>query len=258
MIKMLKQAKFSLVILALIFQLYFAYEYYGEYQSLFVLNPAIFSFLSLCLYALEKKSEIVGFLLSSFCIITSWRLSYLDDIYYANKILLLVFIIAVVQFFLLVRDDLKLAKQYEIHSAFVRIFLGYDLIPHFSEKLFAGPNIRSTDVLAFTHLGIENPYSTVFVAGLIEFAASIAFSCGFLTRLSSICIFIYLMLASYLGHHFDLGFIWANPGGGWEYPVLWSCITLSFAFMHPNTYSVDDLLLKNKNLPQWLRKAISF
>jgi len=258
MIKILKQTKFMLVILALIFQLYFAYDYYGEYQSLFVLNPAIFSLIALFLYSFEEKYGIVGFLSSTFCIITSWRLSDLNEVSYANKLLLIVFIVIAIQFFFLVKDASKTAKQYELHSAFVRIFLGYDLIPHFSEKLFAGPNIRSTDVLTFTHLGADDPYSTVLLVGLVEFAASIAFSCGFLTKLSSVCVFFYLTVVSYLGHHFDLGFVWANPGGGWEYPVLWSCITLSFAFLEPNSYSADALLLRNKNLPKWLYKLVAF
>ena len=138
------------------------------------------------------------------------------------------------------------------------MFLGYDLIPHFSEKLFAGPNIRANDVMAFTNLGVEDPYSMVVIAGIVEFLGSIAFSCGLFTRLSSVCIFCYLMFATYMGHHFDLGFIWANPGGGWEYPVLWSCITLSFAFLKPNTYSMDHALLGESKLPKFLRRVILF
>jgi len=256
---MLNKIKFSLVFLSLIFQAYFVYDYYGEYHSLFIINPMIFSSIALGLYILEKKWEIVGFLLSTFCIITSWRLSDLNDIYYANKVFFVIFAIIVIQFFFLLKGALKSGKQYEIHSAFVRILLGYDLIPHFSEKLFAGPNMRSTDVLAFTHLGLDDPYSMVMFAGLIEFAASIAFSCGILTRLSSVCIFSYLMIVGYLGHNFALGFVWANPGGGWEYPVLWSCIALSFAFLRPNSYSVDGWLLENKRcLPKWLQRVITF
>ena len=44
---------------------------------------------------------------------------------------------------------------------FVRVFIGYDLIPHFCEKLFSGIAIRADDVQAFSQLGVHAP-STMF------------------------------------------------------------------------------------------------
>ncbi len=60
----------------------------------------------------------------------------------------------------------------------------------------------------------------MLIAGIVEFAGALSIWCGILTRLGAICLAIYLMVATYLGHHFTNGFIWASPGGGWEYPVL--------------------------------------
>ena len=134
---------------------------------------------------------------------------------------------------------------------FVRLYVGYDLVPHFTEKLFAA-NIRVIDVDSFSHLGIAHPLFFVLLAGIIEFLGSLSLSCGIFTRAGSVLLFIYLVVTTFMGHHFSDGFIWASPGGGWEYPVLWSVLVLTFAFFAPYKFSVDQFLLNRFNLPQWL------
>ena len=113
----------------------------------------------------------------------------------------------------------------------VRLLIGLVLVPHFTEKLFAGPIIRADGVESFDSMGITQPVFFVILAGLCEFFGSLSVSCGFLTRLSSVCVLIYLMVATYLGGHFDNGFIWASAGGGWEYPVLWAALLLCFSLV---------------------------
>jgi len=87
------------------------------------------------------------------------------------------------------------------------MFIGYDLIPHFCEKLFAGNLTRNVDVAVFHSLGVPDPLLFVYLAGTIELLGSLAVSCGFLIRFSSIGLVVYLLTATYLGHHFSLGFI---------------------------------------------------
>jgi putative oxidoreductase len=47
----------------------------------------------------------------------------------------------------------------------------------------------------------------LYLAGIIEFLGSLAVICGFLIRFSSFGLVLYLLIATFLGHHFSLGFI---------------------------------------------------
>ena len=161
------------------------------------------------------------------------------------------------------RNDLRESKlsiahvmhntRYEWQLFFIRMFIGFDLVPHFCEKLFSGPAARLEDIKAFSHLGISHAFNYVIIAGIIEFAGAFAIGCGFLTRLGAICLFLYLMVASIMGKHFSMGFIWASPGGGWEYPVLWSTLIVSFALFGGSGFSLDHVIRDNMRLPRWIR-----
>ena len=151
-------------------------------------------------------------------------------------------------------NSIRIGKFYhQWQLFFVRFFIGFDMIPHFCEKLFAGSAIRAEDVHAFTVLGVPHPLTFVILAGLIEFLAALAISSGFLTRLASVCFVIYLFVATYLGHHFANGFIWAAPGGGWEYPVLLMGLFAVFATLGAGEFSVDGFLTDRFTLPSWVR-----
>ena len=139
-----------------------------------------------------------------------------------------------------------------IQLAFIRLYIGLDLVPHFTEKLFAGPATRADDVSAFQALGISDPLPLVLTAGVIEFSAAIGVGLGLFTRLAAICTVIYLMVATVMGHHFLLGFIWASEGGGWEYPVLWSALIVSFVFGGGRWMSLDEIISEHFKLPKWI------
>ena len=132
--------------------------------------------------------------------------------------------------------------------------IGFDLVPHFCEKLFAGESFRFSLVQNFQSLGLgHNSLMIVILAGFIEFFGAFSISCGFLTRLGSICLSIYIVVAAFLGHHFSLGFMWVNRGGGWEFPVLWSILILSFSLFGSFGFSLDFILEKHLKLPSWVR-----
>lgn len=201
-----------------------------------------------------------SYLLSTFTLITAWRLASLAGIPCVPYLYLLAFICKFINFIVIAHNDITCCdkqehddKCFEWQLMFIRLFVGFDLIPHFSEKLFAGPVIRVDDLNAFIHLGVPSPLAMVLIAGLMEFGGALSLSCGFFTRLGSICLFIYLIVATTLGHHFSLGFIWASAGGGWEFPVFWSTLVLSFAVFGANRFSFDGYLKERFNLPKWVR-----
>ena len=206
------------------------------------------------------------YLISTFTLLTSWRISVLQGLLYANYFLLCAFILKILNYVLCAFYNLKnndinteLPKSnqtsvFEWQLFFIRIFVAFTFIPHFTEKLFSGYYFRERDVQAFTSLGIDNPLFFVLLAGGIEFLCSFAIGCGFLTRIASIGAFFYLIVATYLGHHFSIGFIWASPGGGWEYPMLWSVLLASFAFFGADSFSIDQSIKsKYKKLPKWVK-----
>lgn len=145
---------------------------------------------------------------------------------------------------------------YEWHLSFIRLYVGYDLVAHCTEKLFAGRIPFQADVTAFMHLNVADPTFFVRLAGLCELAGVISLGLGFLTRIGAIGTTLYLIIATILGHHFLKGFIWALPGGGWEYPVMWSVFILSYAVLGADQFSIDGVLDKNFKLSAGLKKLM--
>lgn len=147
-------------------------------------------------------------------------------------------------------------SAYEWHLSFIRIYVGFDLIAHCTEKLFAGRIPFRADVTAFMHLNVVDPTFFVRLSGLCELAGVISLGLGFLTRVGALGTSLYLIIATIIGHHFLKGFIWALPGGGWEYPVMWSVFILSYVVLGADEFSIDGVLDKNFNLPIWLKRLM--
>lgn len=253
---------------ALILQIYYFFTLTFNTQA--VVFTLIFSIIAVVLLTLQQRrwrpsSFTPLFLLSTFAFIVAWRIGVLVSMPVVPYIYLIGFIFIVLNFLYTAYRDVRYADQrpechhnsaFEWQLIFIRLYIGFDTIPHFAEKLFAGASVRMDDVTAFTQLGVPNPYWMVIIAGLIELGGALSLSMGFLTRLGSICFFIYLMVATTLGHHFSLGFIWASPGGGWEYPVLWSVVVISFCVLGANTFSLDSVLRDRVAVPGWVQKLM--
>lgn len=216
------------------------------------------------------KTEIVSrkisflFVLSLFSLLTAMRISMLGNYFDVFLTTAIAALVKIAILFDIAKKDIyshgKAQEQYikrlDWQVLMVRLLIGLVLVPHFTEKLFAGPMVRGDDVAAFASMGITQPVFFVILAGLCEFFGSLAVSCGFFTRLSSLCVLIYLMVATYLGGHFDNGFIWAGAGGGWEYPVLWAALLLCFSFFGPGYFSIDQYLCSKYTLPKWVVKVM--
>ncbi|MEM9682092.1 MAG: DoxX family protein, partial [Pseudomonadota bacterium] len=137
-----------------------------------------------------------------------------------------------------------------------RIYIGFDLIPHFTEKLFAGAGPRDEDIKTFVELGLPEPGFFVTLGGLCELGIAIGIGLGLLTRLAACCPALYFLIATILGHHFYMGFIWASPGGGWEYPVLMVVLLISFMLDGAGPFSLDNAILRRFNVPSWIRSLM--
>lgn len=213
---------------------------------------------------ISYKEFVTGFLISLFSALVSWRIV---AIYNDNGTIIIPFVVAFISylgnFIYCARMNLKFPEHY-LHKIslaswqliFIRLYIGLDFIPHFTEKLFAGPLPHMNDVHAFMSLGVPNPDMFVWLAGLCELGAAVAFALGFFMRIGACGAVLYLLIATYLGNHFSLGFIWAGPGGGWEFATMWAALIFSFAFTGSHEFSLDQRLEETFKLPAFIKKVL--
>lgn len=224
-----------------------------------------FSTLTIVLLIAQKAPFVVYYLFSTFVFVIAWRLSALAHYNLVTIIYWPIALIKLINFTTFAYQNITKtqpdARNYMPHQLtrfewqllFIRLMIGLILVPHFCEKLLAGPGVRQHLFVAFYQMGIPHYQFFVLLAGFIEMAIAIGITCGFLTRLASLGGVAYLMVASVIGQHFAKGFIWATPGGGWEYPVIWSILLLSFACFGAGDFSLDRYLKTNYQLPNWLK-----
>lgn len=142
---------------------------------------------------------------------------------------------------------------FEMQHLLLRVYLGLDFVHHFSEKFgLLGPEAYRAVVAYFAGVAPGDPRVWVLVAGLCELGACIGFTFGLFTRWAAFGTALYLIVASAMGGHFSNGFTWANPGGGWEFPLFWTVVCLSFVLTGGGRYSADAWARRHTGLPRWL------
>lgn len=216
---------------------------------------SILLFLVLALLAkglLERWNFIVGFLVGLGSFLFAWRVAGQLGIYTIAYPLLPGFVFYVMQFVAAARHNLR-----AVHGAdrmpesawgltFIRLYVGFDLVPHATEKLFVGAASHQAAVSSFASLGVSNPDLVVWIGGLCEFAIVIGLGLGFLSRIGAVGAALYFLIATIIGGHFAAGFIWDGPG--WEYSALMISVFLCFAVVGPGRFSVDGVLFGQRRV----------
>lgn len=122
----------------------------------------------------------------------------------------------------------------------VRLATGLFLMPHGAQKLFGwfgGQGIDESGAFFITVYSM--PGYLALIAGLIEFFAGLALALGFATRLAAVLVAA-LMLMAVVTVRWGNGFFWTESG--FEYPLLWGILALSFVFRGGGRYSLDSKL----------------
>jgi putative oxidoreductase len=122
----------------------------------------------------------------------------------------------------------------------VRVTAGLLLVPHGAQKLFGwfgGYGIEATGQFFAAKLGL--PASLALTAGIIEFFGGLLLAAGIATRPVAALVFG-LMAVAVVQVHLPAGFFWTS--GGYEYPLLWGIVALSFVIRGGGRYSVDGLI----------------
>jgi putative oxidoreductase len=124
----------------------------------------------------------------------------------------------------------------------VRVAAGLLLVPHGAQKLFGwfgGYGIEATGQFFATKLGL--PASLAVTAGIIEFFGGLMLAVGIATRPVAALVFG-VMAVAVVQVHLPAGFFWTD--GGYEYPLLWGIVALSYVVRGGGRYSVDGLIAR--------------
>ena len=124
----------------------------------------------------------------------------------------------------------------------VRVAAGLALVPHGAQKLFGwfgGYGLEATGQFFATKLGV--PASFALIAGVIEFGGGILLAVGLATRAVAALV-VGLMAVAVVQVHLPAGFFWTD--GGYEYPLLWAIVALSYVIRGGGRYSLDALIAR--------------
>ena len=120
-----------------------------------------------------------------------------------------------------------------------RATVGLLLMPHGAQKLFGwfgGYGLEGTAGFFAANLGLEPGLFWAALIGSLEFFGGLFLAVGFLTR--PVAAAIAAMMAVAVFHvHLGNGFFWTDEG--YEYPLMWGVLALSFVLRGGGAYSID-------------------
>ena len=125
----------------------------------------------------------------------------------------------------------------------LRLAAGLFLVPHGAQKLFGwfgGYGPAATGQFFEQQMGFSNGYLMAVAAGSVEFFGGLLLALGLLTRPAAAAASALLLVA--LTVHLGNGFFWTE--GGYEYPLLWLIVTLTFVVKGGGAYSLDRMIGK--------------
>jgi putative oxidoreductase len=134
---------------------------------------------------------------------------------------------------------------------FIRIYVGLMFVPHFGSHILGGPYQFEIYTLYFASLGLHVPAMQVVVAGSIELISAIGLTLGLFTRPIALLGSVYLLMSMLWGGHFQIGYVWALPDGGYEFGVFWAVMIAVFAVVGSGPLSVDNAIRQSNFQNRW-------
>jgi putative oxidoreductase len=129
---------------------------------------------------------------------------------------------------------------------FIRVYVGLMFVPHFGSHILGGPFQFKIYALYFASLGIHMPAAQVALAGSIELVSAVGLTLGLFTRAVALLGSVYLLMSMLWGGHFQIGYVWALPQGGYEFGVFWAVMIAVFAVLGGGRDSADRELWRSK------------
>jgi putative oxidoreductase len=139
---------------------------------------------------------------------------------------------------------------------FIRVYVGLMFVPHFGSHILGGPFQFKIYTLYFESLGIHMPAIQVALAGSIELISAVGLALGLFTRPVALLGSVYLLMSMLLGGHFQIGYVWALPEGGYEFGVFWAVMIAVFAVVGGGRNSADRRLWQSEPARRFLPSVI--
>lgn len=121
-------------------------------------------------------------------------------------------------------------------AALLRISMGLMLLTHGLIKLIVFTPAGTAQF--FESIGFPGLFALPVIAG--EIGLGLALIVGLRTRWAALAA-IPIMVGATIPHAGN-GFMFSNPGGGWEFPVFWTVALVVQALLGSGAYAVDALL----------------
>jgi len=153
-------------------------------------------------------------------------------------------------------SDSREASLNDSALMFIRVYVGLMFVPHFGSHILGGPFQFKIYTLYFESLGIYMPAIQVALAGLIELISAVGLTLGLFTRPVALLGSVYLLMSMLLGGHFQIGYVWALPEGGYEFGVFWAAMIAVFAVLGGGRNSVDRELWRSKPAQRLVPKVV--
>jgi putative oxidoreductase len=153
-------------------------------------------------------------------------------------------------------SDSREASLNDSALMFIRVYVGLMFVPHFGSHILGGPYQFKIYTLYFESLGIQMPAVQVALAGSIELISAVGLSLGLFTRPVALLGSVYLLMSMLLGGHFQIGYVWALPEGGYEFGVFWAAVIAVFAVVGGGRNSVDRELWRSEPARRLLPKVV--
>jgi len=151
---------------------------------------------------------------------------------------------------------LRAARESSLNVAaltFIRVYLGLMFVPHFGSHILGGPFQFNIYTLYFESLGLHLPAMQVLLAGSVELITAIGLVLGLFTRPVALLGSVYLLMSMLWGGHFQIGYVWALPDGGYEFGVFWAVMIAVFAVLGGGPLSVDNTIRQSDFQNRWPR-----
>src|SRR6202163_35800 len=129
---------------------------------------------------------------------------------------------------------------------FIRVYVGLMFVPHFGSHILGGPFQFEIYTLYFASLGIHMPAIQVALAGSVELISAVGLTLGLFTRPVALLGSVYLLMSMLLGGHFQIGYVWALPEGGYEFGVFWAAMVAVFVVGGGGPYAADRDLWRSE------------
>src|SRR6202171_2835235 len=144
---------------------------------------------------------------------------------------------------------------------FIRVYVGLMFVPHFGSHILGGPFPFKIYTLYFASLALPMPAMQVVLPGIVALISAIGLTLGLFTRPVVLLGSVYLLMSMLWGGHFQIGYVWALPDGGYEFGVFWAVMIAVFAVLGGGRNSADRELWGSEParrlLPTVVRKVLA-